>query len=460
MGVEGALNYLIDYDKVEEGFDILPWEFCWEPDTTEVYVEPPRFTLWWTLRMLMTRRPLQEKLTLFWHDHFAVSAAKVEFGPAMLTYNETLRRHAAGNYRRLLGAMSRDPAMIRWLDMDSSIKGSPNENFARELLELFTLGPGHYSEADIKETARAFTGYGIRYLIFESGGEQVQEKIKEAIRLGRPMLAYAYSQDLHDDGPKTLLGKTSDFSGDAVLDLLAARPETARHVCRKLWEWFAYPDPEPSVVERLAKAFQDSGGEIRPVLRAIAASPEFWSEKCFRRLVKNPADFVLPVARQLELHPLLLTMRGQKDPTKPLAKPLRDGTGIAFAPMYQQGMFLLYPPNVGGWEGGTAWVSSHNMLERMKLPSLLFAKYDGGYPLAGWLAMKIASEHRPKDSAGVVEALAAIFDVPLEPDQAAVALQACEKAGGAAALASPETAARLFENVCRLFFGAPSFQFC
>ena len=157
LGEDGTIERLIEYEKVPEGFDVSPARFAQENQQGVELLRMPAVVGWWTLRMLSTQRPLQEKLTLFWHDHFAVSASKVNQPLMMLDYLNTLRAGASGKFRSLLLSVSRDPAMIRWLDNETNVKGKPNENFAREIMELFTLGIGNYTEADVQEAARAFT---------------------------------------------------------------------------------------------------------------------------------------------------------------------------------------------------------------------------------------------------------------------------------------------------------------
>ncbi len=461
LGIDGTLDRLLNYEKVDEQFPVSPWEFCFEPDSKEVYLDPIRTVSWWSLRLLLTQRPLQEKLTFFWHNHFAVSAEKVEFGPIMLAYNETLRRHATGDFRELLTAISQEPAMIRWLDTDTNQKGHPNENFAREVMELFTLGIGHYSEEDVREAARAFTGWGIRYLVFETGGEKLQERAKDAIQSGQPMAAFCVSPQLHDTGSKSILGRRGEFTGEQVLRQLAERPETAIRIARKMWEFFAYPNPDEALVRRLAKRFQDGDLKIKVLLRAIAESDEFWSDRCVRKSIKCPLDFVVPLARQLDLSGIVLSLRGKpKGFTTPLAKPLRDAAGLVMGSMFKQGMLLLYPPNVGGWEFGTAWITSNNMLERAKLSDLLFGMPNGDHIIAGFLAKKIVSDYAPKTSADLANALSEIFDVPKISDKQTLIAQACEQAGGIGSLNSPGQAAKTLSTACHLMFGMPEFQFC
>jgi uncharacterized protein (DUF1800 family) len=458
LGVAGTLDRLLEFEKLEESFPVSPWEFCFEEDSDQVYLDPFRTLAYWCLRLQMTKRPLQEKLTLFWHDHFSVSAGKVEFGPMMLAHVETLRRHGAGRFEDLLLAVSRDPAMIRFLDTDANQKGAPNENFARELMELFTIGIGNYTEMDIREAARAFTGWGIRYLIFEQGGERVQQTAKECMASGRPMVVYAYSPDLHDDGIKTILGKTANFSGEDVVRMLSGRPETARLLSRKLWSWFAYLDPEPSVVESMTAAWQRSGGAIKEVLRAMAGHPAFWSEKCVRQLPKSPVDFTVGITRMLAVNDFLMGLRPKdKDPLKPLPKPIRDVSGLLGGLMNQQGMLLLYPPNVGGWEWGANWLTSQALSIRSRFGDLLMGVSQPDKGIANLTALRIRQKN-PKTPADVVRAILDIFDGELPEEKRALLVQACEKNGGMDALSTPEKASPMLAAVLRLLFASPEYQ--
>lgn len=461
LGVDGTLDYLLNDEKTDEGFPVSPWELCFEEGKEEMYLDPYRVVAWWGLRMVMTKRPLREKMTLFWHNHFAVSAAKVEFGPMMLAYLETLRKGALGSFPHLLQAVSKEPAMMFWLDTTANEKLRPNENFAREVMELFTLGIGHYSEKDIKEVARAFTGWGIRYLIYESGGEKVQEVAKDCAKTGRPMTTFCYSPDLHDNGPKTLLGQTKNFTGEEVLDLLADKPETAKLLAKKLWAFFAYPDPEPALVDRLAKVYFDGGKQITPMLTAIAKSPEFWSDKCVRQQVKSPVDFSGAIARQLGVADYLRTLHGP-DPTpmKPLVKTLRDVAGIVVGLSAQQGMLLLYPPTVAGWEWGKAWITSAAMTQRMKIGDLLNGIGSNDHGGAGVIAARVIAQGAPATPEAMVDAILKVFDAQVPPEKKSVLVEACAKAGGPATLAKPDTAAPTLAAVCRLLFASPEFQFC
>jgi uncharacterized protein (DUF1800 family) len=459
LGVQGTLDRLLDYEKIEPGFELSPWEFCFEENSNEVYLDPFRTLGYWCLRLQFTRRPLEEKLTLFWHDHFGVSAAKVEFGPMMLAHLESLRRHAAGRFETLLLAVARDPAMIRFLDTDENRRGAPNENFSRELLELFTLGIGSYSEKDVRETARAFAGWGNRFLVFERGGEKLQETARECMRTGQPMVAFCLTPDLQDGGQKTILGQTGAFSGEDVIRMLCARPETARHICRKLWEWFAYPSPEPAPVEALASVFQESSGDIRKVLRALAARPEFWSERCVRNLPKSPVDFTIAITRQSGANEFLLALRPKgKDPLEPLPKALRDVAGMLAGLMSQQGMLLLYPPDVDGWEWGEDWLTEQALAIRARLGEMLMGVGQQDKGLAALLASRIVRDRNPQSAAEVVDGILSVFDGKLGQDKTAILVEACQKQGGPASLRAPETASPMLGTVLKLLFATPEFQ--
>lgn len=459
-GVREALDDLLDYERVDEAFPVSPWAFCFEEKNPgQVYLEAPRFLGWWCLRMVMTRRPLQEKLTLFWHDHFAISAAKVEFGPMMLRYLETLRANAAGRFVDLLTAVSKEPAMLRWLDGDTSVKGAPNENFARELLELFTVGIGTYNERDVQEASRAFTGWA--WLPRIQFDKPLEPQVRAQIQNGQPLVAFAVVPELQDGGDKTVLGKTAPFDGDALLAMLAARPETARHLVGKLWGFFAGVALPPARRDALARTFLDTGGDIRAVLRAIAAAPEFWSEECVRREVKSPVDFTIPVFRQIEVRPLLQGLLPPKDdPTAPIREELRGIGGGAAGAMYQQGMLLLYPPDVAGWDWGSRWISSQSMLERIKLSEMLFGSAQDPKPTSSLVARRLLQRGKGGSPEALVDGLLEMFDAQLPPATRDTLVQSCRDHGGPGALADPKQASEMIGAVLRLLFAAPEFQFC
>ena len=459
LGFDGALNRLLDFEKVDEGFGISPWSVAMQPDK-QLYRDPYQMGMWWSLRMLMTARPLQEKLTLFWHDHFAVSGEKVFEGPTMLGYNEILRTHGAGKFRDLLKAVSMHGALVGYLDANTSTKAHPNENFAREMFELFTMGIGHYSEADVKEAARAFTGWSLHYAGL--GDETPYEKQADmAARQGMSMLNFCIVPVFHDFGEKTILGQKGKFTGEQVLEQLADRPETARHICTKLWEFFAYHKPESSVIDALSAVWRQADGEIRAVLRAMVGRPEFWSEKCVRSMPKSPADFTVGMFRAFGIGPILGTMLGTPGGDyEPVKDDIRKAGQAAFYLMSQQGMTLMFPPNVGGWEWGDAWITANNTVLRVNHSQMIFWGEDKNRPIAVLVAGKLKDELKVASAADIVDGVADIFDAKLEPQDRDLLVETCAKAGGVAALTDKDQAANLLASVTKLMFATPGFQLC
>ncbi|MBS1721641.1 MAG: DUF1800 domain-containing protein [Armatimonadetes bacterium] len=458
LSAEQLAAKLIDFDAVDEKFPVSPWSFAVQGDG-KLYTDPYQIAMWWGLRLLMTRRPLQEKLTVFWHDHFAVSGEKVFEGPTMLGYNEILRRHGAGKFRDLLKAVSKHAALISYLDAGTSTKSHPNENFAREVFELFTLGIGNYDEKDVREAARAFTGWSLHFSGI--GDETPYEKLAErAARQGMSMFNFCVVPAHHDDGSKSILGKSGALDGDAVLDILADHPQTAKNICAKLWEFFAYPKPEAAVLDSLVAAWKKSDGEIRAVLRAIVARPEFWGEKCVRQVPKSPLDWTVGLFRSLGVADLLLTMVGDtKDPYKAVREDLRKAGGGVFYLMSQQGMSLLFPPNVGGWEWGNAWITANNTITRVNHSFVLFLGEDANRPIAQYVAGKLKAGGADS-AAKIVDFVASLFDVPLLAQERDVMIEACTRVGGPGSLDDKDRAAGLLAELTKLMFAVPSFQLC
>lgn len=285
---------------------------------------------WWLRQMLVTPDPLRERMTLFWHNHFVSGMQKVLSPQLMYRQNVLLREHALGNFRELLHAVARDPAMLRYLDSAFNRKGRPNENFARELMELFTLGEGHYTEQDVKEVARAFTGWSLN----QETGE------------------FVFRAAQHDDGPKTVLGRQGNFGGEEILDILLERPETAMLIAGKLWREFVSPQPAPAEVARIAQALRDSGYDIRAALRVLFNSDAFYAPAYRGVLVKSPVDLVVGTLRQFEFE-------------------VPDQLPFVLA-MGQFGQVLFAPPNVKGWPGGELWINATTLLRRKELLDTLF----------------------------------------------------------------------------------------
>ncbi len=322
LGFDRAVDRLVHYEQVAEDIDIDKLAFDLDLDLTKI--EDQR--LLWMYRMATTKRPLQEKMTLFWHGHFATANSKVNNVGYMVRQNQFFRDHALGNYREILRGISRDPAMLRWLDSNTNRKRSPNENYARELMELFTLGIGNYSEQDVKEAARAFTGWFVKDDQFFFDAAQ------------------------HDNGPKTVLDRTGNWNGDDVIDMLVGHPATARRLASKLFRFFVYDNPAPDTIERFAEVYLRSGYDVRALVEAILRSPEFRSERAFHALIKSPIELIIGAVKALGIAALP-----------------RDAPAIA----RRMGQDLYNPPTVKGWDGGPAWITTSTLLERFNLANRL-----------------------------------------------------------------------------------------
>src|SRR5256714_5819869 len=284
-GVPGAIDALLNYGQTEEGFDVPLEKF---KAGAKMRVNIGGVQAWWVLRLLCTKRPLQEKMTLFWHNHFATSAAKVGAPLLMYQQNETLRQFATSRFQDLLLALSKDPAMLLWLDNEYNVKGKANENFAREVMELFTLGIGHYTKKEIQESARAFTGWGLRRVRPDM---DIQSKGRAAV--------FMFREQLHDEGTKAFLGNQGNFNGDDIIGILCGNRQTARFMPKKMWSWFAYPNPSPELIDRISGDWYTHGLDVNRLVRNIMESEEFYSDKASRSVFKNPVDFVIAPMRQL-----------------------------------------------------------------------------------------------------------------------------------------------------------------
>jgi len=287
-------------------------------------IETQRLGLWWANRMLATRRPLEEKLTLFWHGHFATGENKVRDYRMMHRQNLMFRANASGDFRDLLIGLLKDPAMLVYLDNGENIKKHPNENFGRELLELFTMGVGHYGEHDVREAARAFTGWTNDVLEFRLDAEQ------------------------HDSGEKSFLGRTGPLGGEDVIDIILAQPVTAEFVAARLYRFFVREEIAAEVKAELGRTFRDSRYQLKPLLKRIFLSKDFYSQPSVATQIKSPVHLVVSTYKKLGLAEV---------PTIP-------DFGRITASL---GQSLFDPPNVAGWAGGRTWITPSTLLERGNL---------------------------------------------------------------------------------------------
>jgi uncharacterized protein (DUF1800 family) len=284
-------------------------------------LETNRVAYWWAHRMLISPRPLQEKMALFWHGHYAVNEEKVRDYRKLLMQLELFHRHGMGNFRDLTISVAQDPAMLSFLDAGVNIKGAANENFAREVMELFTMGAGHYSEADVREAARAFTGWNYADLRF------------------------GVNPDQHDDGEKSFLGKTGRFNGTDVIDIILQHPATAEFIASKIYRFFVRQELSPRVKTQLGSTLRHAHYEIAPLLETIFLSRDFYSMASVGTQIKSPVELAVGTFRKLGLD----TVPGVPD--------FNSATGAL-------GQQLFAPPTVAGWAGGQSWITPGLLLER------------------------------------------------------------------------------------------------
>jgi uncharacterized protein (DUF1800 family) len=281
--------------------------------------------LTWLNEMINSEAQLREKMSLFWHGHFACRVVNIYFQQQLLT---VIRENALGNFGDLLREVSKSPAMLSFLNNQQNRKQHPNENFAREVMELFTMGRGNYTEADVKEGARSFTGWG-----FNLKGEFIQRPFQ------------------HDNGNKTFLGKTGNFDGDDVIDIILEQKATAKFITQKIYKFFVNDEVDPHKIESLAEGFYQSNYDLQKLMNEIFLSNWFYNEKNIGTRIKSPVELMVGVRR---LVPMELE---------------RPEAQLLFQRVL--GQILFYPPNVAGWPGGKNWIDSSALMFRMQLPQLL-----------------------------------------------------------------------------------------
>ena len=372
----------------------------------------------WTHRMLRSPDPLREKMTLFWHGHYATSGAKVTDARLMADQIALFRRHALGSFADLLAAVLVDPAMLLWLDGDRNVAGSPNENLARELFELFALGPGNYSEADIKAAARALTGWTV------AGAADGRDA--------------RFDPSRHDRGEKTIFGRTGSFGVGEVVRLTLSQPACETFVIRKLFRFFVSETAEPSdeLLAPLAEGWRLRNYDLRWLLGEMLASRVFFSPVAVRQRVKSPVEFCVGLARGL----------GGSVGTNHLAD--------AAAKM---GQLLCFPPDVSGWEGGPAWLTSAALIDRQNLAA---DATSGTGRFARLDPARLAETHGTREPAEIATFfLDAFLQAPDHPAGAAIA-EDLRAIGEAAGLFVPArlTAARMARRAAETVLRLPEYQ--
>ncbi len=284
-------------------------------------LETNRVGYWWANRMVATNHPLEEKMALFWHGHYAVNEGKVRDYRKMLNQLGLFYQHGTGNFRNLMVAVAQDPAMLSFLDAGVNVKGAPNENFAREIMELFTMGVGNYTETDIREAARAFTGWNYEDLTF------------------------VVNEDKHDDGGKTVLGETGNFDGVDVIDIILRQQVTADHLAGKIYRYFVRQELSPELQPKLGSVLRDANYEIAPLLQTIFLSKDFYSPPSIGTYLRSPVQLAISTFRKLGLEEV------------PGVPDFNRATSAL-------GQFLFRPPTVAGWAHGRSWITPGLLLER------------------------------------------------------------------------------------------------
>ena len=416
LGREGAVDYLLNYEQVSDSA-------MEQALAAQDYLRQQPLNLlgiwqWWLFRLLNTRRPLQEKMSLFWHDHFATAISKVTIAELMLQQNQLFRSLALGNFREMLLQVSKDPAMIIWLDNNTNIKDSPNENYARELMELFTMGihdviagEPNYTEQDIHESARAFTGW--------------------TIRRGR----FFFNASQHDDGTKTFLGETGNFDGGDIVDILVKHPATARFMSKKLLEFFVYPNPEPELIQQVADIYLESQYDIKSVVRHILLMDTFYSEKALLANIKSPTELVVGTIRML----------------RATATPHRTILG-AMSLMEQM---LFNPPTVAGWDGGLNWINTATLLVRYNLANGLTSARGG--PVATFDPNRLLQGQNLTTAEDVVDYCLKIFGpLPVSQETRQALIDYLNSAG--TFTLSPQIIDRQVRGLIHLIMTLPEYQ--
>ncbi|HYM15989.1 MAG TPA: DUF1800 domain-containing protein [Dehalococcoidia bacterium] len=369
----------------------------------------------WVARMLYTRRPIVERMTLCWHGLLTSGLEKVggKRASLMLDQNQFFRQHAFSTFDVLLKGVVRNPAMMLWLDLQTSRKGHPNENYARELMELFTLGAGNYSEQDVRESARAHTGYSLDR-----------------------SLAFVFRPALHDDGQKTFLGQTGNFDADAVVDIILKQDAAPTHFARKIFEAFAYPAPDSATLKPIADVARRTAFDTKQVLRAVLTSDAFYSPLAYRALVKSPTHYTIGALRLFGAQP---------DPR------------LVVAASRNMGQVLFDPPNVAGWPGGGTWLATSTWFARVNFAAAMMNGVGRGARGAPVDTTAIFRTPPASAAAAVDAAALATIDGVLASDARQTLVAYLDEGGGFSSLPDATRQERL-RGMLALLLASPDYQ--
>jgi hypothetical protein len=440
-GYEATVEELIDPDAhgVPRYDDLTLARYY--PDM-EVPSAPAMGTSNFMYHLYTTHRPLQEKMTLFWHMVFATGNSKVDNPPEMLQQIQMFRDYGMGNYRDMLIRLSKDPAMIFWLDNNQNHKKAPNENWGRELLELFSMGQGHYSEDDVKMAARAFTGWTI--------GPKIPRTPYQ-----RHHWTFEYREEDHDDSEKTFLGRKGRFNGEDIINIILEETSCHKFIARHLYNffvedevqvpsWLDVPSKNPKAVEAIAKVFKDSGFDIKSTLRFLFNAPFFKDEKVWWAKVKNPAEVVAGTIRLIG------------DFKEPRPGVLEIGLEGAY-----QGQELINPPSVEGWHTGSEWIDTGALVRRVNFMANKLG--DPSFPGVQSIINRLGSKPTLTPEELVDGSLELLGHLPLNPGTRKELIEHA-RAGGPIKRGSTEEEKRAFtarvSEMLQLIAATREYQFC
>ena len=334
-GLEGAVSYLVDYDSIS----LSAYEAALAAKSYNL-LKIVGVQQWFMDRMAFSPRPLEEKMTYFWNLHWTSGIAKVKGVTLIYNQNATERRYAMGKFDDLVLAISQDPAMLVWLDNTTNRVGRPNENYARELMELFTLGLGHYTQTDVTEVARALTGWAVQ-------NYNKATNYNAATFIDRPAQ--------HDNGSKTILGQTGNFDGYDAIDIILSLSDSrgsvsGRFIGGRLWSFFAGTEPQDYLADELGQVYASSGHSIREVVRAILLHDDFYAPHTMKTWVRSPVEYAVASVRMLE---------GSSD------------FSSATNSLAGMGQVLFNPSDAKGWDWGTSWINTGSLFARAALSNTM-----------------------------------------------------------------------------------------
>ncbi len=463
MGYEKALDALLGFGPVpSQDFPMIRCAYKMEPEED---AEPGfyRFIGHFIHHLLTSPDPVREKLALFYLDHFAVTANDVEHGLAWYHHLEMLRLVAGMKFPQVLELMILSPALVLQLNAEQNRRGNPNENLGRELLELYSVGIGTYSEEEVRDAARALTGLVITDDTWGSG-TTYKERLGRMIKEQRPLIGVGFVPVFHDDGEKNVMGLKGKFGWQELARHLANHPLTAKHMCGKLWDFFVGGTPPSRDLDQLVSTYTKTGGDVRAVLRAMTTLDSFWAPG--RARVLSPIEWTISICRAFGHDEDAREKLNPGGPTDAIQEPWWQVVGAIHYHCSQQGMELFRPPSVAGWDWGRGWISTSSMVHRSRY-GLAFSwveeppgggKWKPGAPFRRF-TQYVASRPRSTD-AEIVQSVEAYFDLELR-DETRLAMTGLSKeinAVGAFGTTNTEWQAGCLSRMFEALRSAPDFH--